>query len=292
MAYSGAAMAPPAHHIVRFEEFELDRQTLELRRAGTPVRLQQQPARVLALLVERAGDLVTRESLRQAVWGDETFVDFDRGLNYCISQIRNALGDSAEAPRLLETLRGRGYRFVGRIEVARASGGRAVALRALAAVAALLLLVAAGFWGVGRIRAARSGERAAIGVAALVAPSGERPWAEALRAQIVSRLSAASRTPVIDLEQDLASGRSTRWRLEGRVDRSVGQLRVTMFLRDMHDGSVPWSDVFAGAPGDWVDAQSEMADRMTEIIRYRIEGPSAGAPMRRAKLPPRAPVAP
>src|ERR1044071_1418513 len=92
----------------RFGELELDSHTLELRRNGVPVKLQQQPARLLAVLVEHAGDLVTRETLQKTLWGDDTFVDFDRGLNYSISQIRVALGDSAG---LLETLRGRGYRF-------------------------------------------------------------------------------------------------------------------------------------------------------------------------------------
>jgi TolB-like protein len=93
----------------------------------------------------------------------------------------------------------------------------------------------------------------------------------------------ASRTPVIDLASHATD---TRWRVEGRVDRSPEQYRVTMVLRDMRDGTVRWSDIFAGPPGDWVDAQSEMADRMTEIIRYRIEGPSAGSPKRRNKLAP------
>jgi TolB-like protein len=93
----------------------------------------------------------------------------------------------------------------------------------------------------------------------------------------------ASRTPVVDLAR---SNAKTRWRVEGRVDRSAEQYRVTMLLRDMNDGSVRWSDIFAGAPGDWIDAQSEMAQRMTEIIRYRIEGPSAGSPMRRKRLGP------
>jgi TolB-like protein len=123
----------------------------------------------------------------------------------------------------------------------------------------------------------------AIGVAPLTAPASEREWAAALHAQIVSRLSNASRLPVVDLARSSAK---TRWRVEGRVDRSAEQYRVTMLLRDTRDGSVRWSDIFAGAPGDWVDAQSEMAQRMTEIIRYRLEGPAAGLPMRRQKLPP------
>ena len=97
---------------IRFGLFELDPATGDLRREGRPVRLQPQPARVLALLASRPGEVVTREELRQQIWNDGTFVDFERGLNFCISQIRTALNDSADSPRFIETLPRRGYRFI------------------------------------------------------------------------------------------------------------------------------------------------------------------------------------
>src|SRR5438067_511426 len=97
---------------VRFGVCDFDPTTRELRRDGFPVRLQAQPAQVLELLVREAGDLVSRESLRQAVWGTETFVDFDRGLNFCIAQIRSALGDSADSPRFIRTVPKKGYQFI------------------------------------------------------------------------------------------------------------------------------------------------------------------------------------
>ena len=96
----------------RFGLFEFDAATGELTREGVPVRLQPQPARVLAVLLERAGDVVSRNELRQTVWTEGTFVDFERGLNFCIAQIRSALGDSADSPRFVETLPRRGYRFI------------------------------------------------------------------------------------------------------------------------------------------------------------------------------------
>ena len=262
-------MAPDPRN-VRFADFEFDRHTLELRKGGTLVKLQQQPARLLAVLIEHAGDLVTRETLQRTLWGDDTFVDFDRGLNYCVKQIRAALGDSAENPRFLETLRGRGYRFILEREVQRKRP-----LWIAFAAAAIVMVFAA-------VLLAWKPQPAAIGIAPLTAPPGEAQWTAALRTQIVSRLTTESRTPVIDLVAN--PGSKTRWRVEGRVDRSTEQYRVTMLLRDMRDGSVRWSDIFAGAPGDWIDAQSEMAQRMTEIIRYRIEGPSAGSPKRRNRL--------
>ena len=97
--------------VVRFADFEFDRSSGELRRNGTPRKLQPQPAKVLALLVGRAGEIVTRQDLAEQVWGSETFVDFDQGLNFAIRQIRAALGDDPDHPRFLETLPKRGYRF-------------------------------------------------------------------------------------------------------------------------------------------------------------------------------------
>jgi DNA-binding winged helix-turn-helix (wHTH) protein/TolB-like protein len=103
-------MADPGR--VRFGIFDFDPATHELRRDGSPIRLQSQPAQVLGLLLAQAGELVSRDTLRQAVWGADTFVDFDRGLNFCIAQIRAALGDSADSPRFVKTLPKRGYQFI------------------------------------------------------------------------------------------------------------------------------------------------------------------------------------
>lgn len=100
---------------VRFGNFELDLNTGELRRDGVSLKLQPQPAKVLALLVQNAGAVVTRQELAEKVWGSETFVDFEQGLNYAIRQIRTALDDDAERPRFLETLPKRGYRFIAEV---------------------------------------------------------------------------------------------------------------------------------------------------------------------------------
>src|SRR5215467_8334133 len=101
---------------LQFGLFEFYPATRELYRDGVRLRLQAQPAQVLELLVAKAGEIVTRESLRQAIWGTETFVDFDRGLNFCIAQIRSALGDSAESPRFVRTVPKQGYKFIAPVE--------------------------------------------------------------------------------------------------------------------------------------------------------------------------------
>jgi DNA-binding winged helix-turn-helix (wHTH) protein len=97
---------------VRFGVFELDLRTGELRKRGLRVRLQEQPFQVLAMLLEKPRELVTREELRQRLWTADTFVDFDHELNKAINKIRGALGDSAASPRFIETVARRGYRFI------------------------------------------------------------------------------------------------------------------------------------------------------------------------------------
>ncbi len=100
----------------RFGQFELDLEAGELRRNAARVRLQPQPFKLLALLVRRAGGLVSRDDIRTELWPDGTFVDFDQSVNFAIKQIREVLGDSAERPLYIETVPRRGYRFIAPIE--------------------------------------------------------------------------------------------------------------------------------------------------------------------------------
>jgi len=102
---------------LRFGVFEVDLRTGELRKRGLKVRLQEQPFQLLAILLEKPGELVTREELRQRLWTADTFVDFDHGLNKAINKVRDALGDSAASPRFVETVARRGYRFIADVTV-------------------------------------------------------------------------------------------------------------------------------------------------------------------------------
>jgi cholera toxin transcriptional activator len=117
-------MALPQNNrrVARFGLFELDLSAGELRRSGVKLRLQGQPFQVLALLLERAGDVVTREELQQKLWPSDTFVDFDHSLNTAINKVREALGDSASSPRYVETLARRGYRFIAPVQADASSG--------------------------------------------------------------------------------------------------------------------------------------------------------------------------
>jgi DNA-binding winged helix-turn-helix (wHTH) protein/TolB-like protein len=100
-----------------FGTFSFNPASLELTRDGRAVRLEPQPARALALLLSRPGEVVTRDELRVAIWGEHTHVDYDRGLAYCIAQVRTALGDSGENPRFVQTLPKRGFRFLAPVTV-------------------------------------------------------------------------------------------------------------------------------------------------------------------------------
>ena len=110
----------------RFGRFELDSRTRELRKDGVRLRLQDQPFAVLALMLEHPGELLTRDELRDRLWPDGTFVDFEHGLNAAVKRLRSVLGDNAERPRFVETLHRRGYRFIARVERVNGADGAAV----------------------------------------------------------------------------------------------------------------------------------------------------------------------
>src|SRR6184192_4228877 len=107
--------------MVHFGEFELDAAAGQLYRKGAKLRLQEQPSQILQILLQRPGEVVTREELQQKIWPSDTFVDFDHGINNAIKRLREALGDTAETPQYIETLPRRGYRFVGTIQTAQVS---------------------------------------------------------------------------------------------------------------------------------------------------------------------------
>jgi DNA-binding winged helix-turn-helix (wHTH) protein len=106
------ALRTVAGSIVRFSVFELDLRSGELRKSGARVPLPGQPLEILKALLERPGDLITRDELRQRLWRDDTFVDFEDGMNAAIRRLRDALGDDATTPRFVETLPRRGDRFI------------------------------------------------------------------------------------------------------------------------------------------------------------------------------------
>lgn len=114
-----------AAQVVRFGVYEADPRSGELRKNGVKLRLQEQPFQILMVLLERAGEVVTRDELRQRLWSNDTFVDFDHGLNTAINKLRDVLGDTASNPRFVETLARRGYRFIAPVQWIDTTGQRA-----------------------------------------------------------------------------------------------------------------------------------------------------------------------
>src|SRR5437867_9969033 len=149
------ALEVRSRSILRFGVFEVDVRSGELRKQGVRIKLQEQPFHVLAVLLQRPGEVVTREELRSQNWPADTFVDFDNSLNTAINKLREALGDSADNPRFIETLPRRGYRFIAPVTgVDGAAGGTAAGVSAVTpirgrkiAVTAAVVVLASGIAG-------------------------------------------------------------------------------------------------------------------------------------------------
>ncbi len=130
-------LSPESTGAIRFGVFTADLRAGELRKSGVKVKLQEQPFQILAMLLEKPGEVVTREDLRQRLWPADTFVDFDHSLNTAVKKLREALGDDADNPRFVETLHRRGYRFIAPVGGAGlASSGRTAAGEPTAAASA------------------------------------------------------------------------------------------------------------------------------------------------------------
>lgn len=161
------AMPDSPHRLVRSGVFEVDLDSGELRKAGRRVALQEQPFRILVRLLDRPGQVVTREELRRELWPDDTFVGFEQGLNAAVRRLREALGDSAESPRFIETMPRRGYRYIAPVDAPAVNGPEAttgVSGRArrvwLTVSAILLVLMGVSAFTLWRGRADRAPDRA------------------------------------------------------------------------------------------------------------------------------------
>jgi DNA-binding winged helix-turn-helix (wHTH) protein len=251
----------PIEPLLTFGPFTIDRRSLELRREGQLVRLQQQPARVLVLLVERAGDMVTREELWRSIWGDDVVVDFDRGLNFCISQIRRVLAQDATRWCQVETLRGRGYRFIA----------RGCPAQTPASPISLTQRMPARQWWLPPV----IGAALLMGLGGLSSREGRSPSTP--HPPTLARLAQSGHPNGVDSGAiAIRPGTVPGSWLESRVDRRAGQYRVTLTLREA-DGSVRWSDAFDGQLGDWINAREEMSQIIAQA-RYPIEDTSRTRP--------------
>lgn len=255
-------MARPQHtmHKLRFGLFEFDFRSGELHKAGRKVKLQGQPAQILALLLERRGELVTREELQKALWPADTFVDFEHSLNAAIKRLRQALDDSPEQPQFVETLARRGYRFIAAVEPHRAEPeGRAAAQRSIRSLAVL------PFEHVG--------------------DDAETEYvSDGLTECLINNLSQLSAVRVIARstvfrykcqEQDpRAIGRTLGVEavLLGRVQQRGDALFISAELVDVANGWQLWGEQYGRQFSDMLTVQFEISRQITERLRLRLTG--------------------
>jgi TolB-like protein/Flp pilus assembly protein TadD len=247
---------PRVMSIIRFGDFELDDQSLELRKNGTPERIQHQPARVLAFLLNHRGALVTREQIRLAIWGQDTFVDFEQGLNFCIRQIRLALRDQAEHPLFVETLPRLGYRFVAQIEKSENRELRQAGKRIRIAVIPIEDL------------SRQPEDYFAAGLTEDMISALSRIDPERLRVTAGPKLqsSDASAAAIDQLQRQL----DLDYLLRGTVRRSADKVRISAQLHDLRDKGVLWSDTYDRNAGDLLAVQEEVTQRVSRSLALTL----------------------
>lgn len=315
------ATQPLASRRLLFDEFELDVRAGQLRRQGVPLRLRGQPLQVLEMLLEHAGDVVTREELQSRIWPADTFVDYDHSLHNAIARIREVLADSAENPRYIETLPRRGYRYIGPLEDAQASrlsvenaegAGKLVSLAApekrknhLAAVvrtAIVCAFLALGLIAWTRWRSANAEAAASpihsIAVLPLSNLSGdpsEEYFADGTTDQLITDLAqigslrVISRTSVMQYKgttkslPQIARELNVDAIVEGSVIRSGDRVRVTaQLLRASTDQHI-WAETYDRDHGDILKLQSELSYAIAQQVRAEIT-PRQRVQMRKARV--------
>ncbi|MXV99912.1 MAG: hypothetical protein F4X59_13170 [Holophagales bacterium] len=288
---------------LRFGNFELDPETLELHSDRETIRLQPQPARLLHLLIASRGAVVTRDAVRRHLWPDEIHVEFDQSMNSCVKRIRVALGDSAEAPRYIETLPRIGYRFLQPVmevrdgdpplPTARAAPvvpkpsprSRRVAAATLAAVGAVTgIVVTVLVWNALNSRPGTANEPprhvlAVLPFAALENWTGAEPFRQALAQELITSLARQGSQNLAVVAQDAGPdeeagasvpGVNADFVLDGRVQREEGRLRVWARLLLAKDGTVLWTEAYDGAEDEILVFQTEVSAQIGDAVLGRL----------------------
>ena len=240
--------------IVRFGAFELDGHAGELRKQGLKIRLQEQPLRILQMLLESPGRLVTREELQTAIWPSNSYVDFDQGLNRAINKLREALGDSADSPRFIETLARRGYRFIGDLPARSTVGDSVVVLPFV------------------NMSADPENEYFADGITEELINA----LAQIRDLHVVARSSAFSFKGKHVDPRIVGEQLNVRSVLEGSVRRSGNQLRITAQLVSAADGFHLWSERYDREMKDVFAIQDEIARSIALRLQISFAGDEAG----------------
>ena len=305
----GATLVPRS---VRFGEFQLDLQRLELTKDQAPIELQRRHAEVLAILVGSAGEIVTRERLIQEIWG-KTIVDYDKSLNPIINRLRSALSDSARHPRYLETIHRQGYRFVETVEVvdelrsrgtreqpsARSDSTLLLLLLLLLAICSILVCITA-WWPAGSAIPANQSLVAQLAIKPLETvgdqSSDEGNLGEVLTLQLAAELAQLGghdlRLLLVGSEASETGSAKSQLLDEQRVFDLRGSVRLeenryelTLALVQVVTGRVVWADRWSGSPAlrtvDWPGRLRPMLEAIgvgpPAIGRVRTLGPGSTA---------------
>lgn len=230
---------------VRFGLFEADLTAGELRRSGSRVRLQQQPFQVLAALLERPGEMMTRAELQNKIWPSEAYIDSERGLNKAIHRLRDALGDSAEKPRFIETLPRRGYRFIAPVE------------RTIRSVAVLPLENLSG-------------------------DPNQEHWADGITDELITQIAkirgikVISRTSVMRFKTsgiplpEIAAQLGIEAALQGSLVMSAEKIRLRLQLVDAHADRHLWTETYECTLADVLSLPHEIAQAITQKIQVHL----------------------
>jgi TolB-like protein/DNA-binding winged helix-turn-helix (wHTH) protein len=296
----------PSAALLRFGPFRLDLEAGELHKGEARVRLRHQPLLVLARLASRSGRLVSRDELRHLLWGEETFVAFDQSLNYCVMEVRAALGDDAEAPLYVETLPRRGYRFIAPVEQASAEvrgvepslvsmspTARSWAASLLRwrwtrlALATLLVTLTAALSATSLLRAPAD-ERLILAVLPFDVVGGDaeaRLLADGLHEELITQLGRLepSRLGVIARTASLRDRGATGavnaagpppgadYMMMGSVRRAAGRVRISVALRRTRDGVQTWTASYERALDGALDIESDVARAVAREFRFAVQ---------------------
>jgi TolB-like protein/DNA-binding winged helix-turn-helix (wHTH) protein/Tfp pilus assembly protein PilF len=294
--------------VIRFGPFELDLRAGELRKHGLKTRLQQQPFRVLALLLDRPGKVVSREELRQAIWPADTFVDFDEGLDATIYKLRNTLGDSSENPRFVETLPRRGYRFIAPVEEIRPKTIRlrnplTLAGMLTAVAVALALLFGLNLAGTRdrlfeKPAAARIHSIAVLPLQNLSGDPQQEYFADGMTDELIAELAkisalrVISRTSVMQYKgvkkplPQAAQELGVDAVVEGTVFCSGDRVRVTANLVQASPEKHLWAESYERDLRDILALQSDVATAIARAIQIKV------SPQEQARLASSRPINP
>ena len=246
-----------SRELIRFARFELDKHSGELRKDGNRIRLQEQPLQILQILLEQPSRIITRDELRQKIWPSDTFVDFDHGINNAIKRLREALGDTAETPRFIETLPKRGYRFIAVVDddAARIRMGGS----AIDSIAVFPFETASSD---------PDTDYLAVGIPGSITHSlSQIPNLRVISWRIAAHIEGRPADP-------LAVGRKLGVRavLTGRIWQRASKLRLHVDLLDTENGEEIWGDQYDSDLNELFAMQDSVAREVSRKLRLKMTG--------------------